>query len=654
MKASRVIAMGVIGAVLLWGCAPQRVVAPPEAVHPGAPLVARAERFYQVEAYEQARSAFTEYVARYPQGPEVPLALLRLGAIEMHYENYAEARALYQRVVADYPESEPAHEAAVGLMRVSYREGRYAAVIAQAEELLRRELAPSLRSRVYALRGDAHGFLNNPQAACTDYALALEDAEPPHQAELERKLEAAAARLDADAMAAVLQQVEGSRRARGYMTFAIGKHWIQQGRYDDARRILERFVELFPEHVKAPEAQQWLERYREQAVVEKHTIGCLLPLSGPYAAYGRRALQGVEFAFAQYAATSGNPMLRLLVRDTASDPDRAVAALEQLEQLRVVAVIGPIATAEAAAAAAQQHGLPLIAITQKQGIPAIGDFVFRNFFTPQMQAEDLATYAIKRLGLKRFAILYPQDTYGRTFMQVFWEAVIARGGQVVGLASYALDQTDYADPIRKITGLYYEIPKDLEPAVRRLRSVRSEPAATGGRGQEEQGPPPIVDFDAVFIPDGAQRTAMLLPQLAFHDVIDVHLLGTNLWHSESLIREAGEYAQMAVLTDIFFAQSERKPVQAFVQRFAEVYGHPPGFIEAVAYDSARLLLQAGNQPGIQMRGDLRDALLAMPGWEGVCGRTAFGPDGEVQRELFLLGIKGDRFVTLPRAGRADH
>ena len=92
----------------------------------------------------------------------------------------------------------------------------------------------------------------------------------------------------------------------------------------------------------------------------------------------------------------------------------------------------------------------------------MGDYVFRNFITPGMQVKTLVSYAIKKLQLKRFAILYPDENYGKTFMNLFWDEVIALGGKVVGAEPYNINHTDFADPIKKLVGLNYDIPEDLK------------------------------------------------------------------------------------------------------------------------------------------------------------------------------------------------
>ena len=58
----------------------------------------------------------------------------------------------------------------------------------------------------------------------------------------------------------------------------------------------------------------------------------------------------------------------------------------------------------------------MICLSQKSGLPDIGDFIFRNSMTARMQARTIADFAFNKLGLTRFAILYPKDSYGETMM----------------------------------------------------------------------------------------------------------------------------------------------------------------------------------------------------------------------------------------------
>ncbi|MFO7970952.1 MAG: penicillin-binding protein activator, partial [Desulfobacterales bacterium] len=288
-------------------------------------------------------------------------------------------------------------------------------------------------------------------------------------------------------------------------------------------------------------------------------------------------------------------------------------------------IIGPVIMAEPAAREAQDNGVPIITLTQRDNITSIGDWVFRNFITPVAQVKALVSYAVQDLNLTRFAILYPDENYGKTFMNLFWDEVIAFGGRVAGVESYNSAHTDFSDSIKKLVGLYYD------------ENIIEE---------KQEKTEAIVDFDAVFIPDAPKKAGLIIPQLAFYDVIDIYLLGTNLWHSDSLIEMAREYVQDAIMPDGFFVESASEEVTDFVKNFHNTFQRKPEYIEAVAYDTAVILFQTVSSPDIRFRSDLKNKLKTFNDFPGVTGLTSFDNSGEVRKKLYLLQIKGNGFVEL--------
>jgi len=421
---------------------------------------------------------------------------------------------------------------------------------------------------------------------------------------------------------------------------------------------LEKFLDQFPENENATLAEDLIKQIKEGALFNRHTIGCLLPLSGPYQTVGLRAFRGIELALERFSAQSSGPRMNVVVKDSHGDPDQTRLAMKELIDEKVAAIVGPIVTAEVAAAEAQANGIPIITLTQKENVASIGDYVFRNFITPEMQVNALVDFTTASLGLTRFAILYPDETYGITFMNLFWDRLIEKGGKVVGVEAYNPKHTDFADPIKKLVGLFYDIPEDLkevadssgtDPARRAnsaLRSNRNNVGADQEQKDAEEEPEAIVDFDAIFIPDSPRTAGLIIPQLAFYDVKDIYLLGTNLWHSNTLIEMANQYVQGAIMPDGFFAESSAPIVQEFVKVFEETYQEKPGFIEAVVYDSAMMLFNVLNQPDIRFKSDVKTKLLNLDNFSGVTGPTRFDENGEAEKQLYLLRIKGREFVEL--------
>jgi ABC-type branched-subunit amino acid transport system substrate-binding protein len=109
---------------------------------------------------------------------------------------------------------------------------------------------------------------------------------------------------------------------------------------------------------------------------------------------------------------------------------------------------------------------------------------------------------------------------------------------------------------------------------------------------------------------------------------------------------AEQYVQGVIMPDAFFVDSDVAQVSAFVEEFEETYQEKPGFIEAVMYDSAVLLLQIVSKPHIRFRSELRSELFNLVEFQGVTGMTRFDENGDAQKKLHLLTIKGRRFIEL--------
>lgn len=605
-----------VTAFFFAACAPKQLQpARPVYIDPGDILFAQAEDLFQTKSYEKAIIKYTEYLSRFPKGRLTDAALMKTGA------------------------------AWVEILIMLYNEGKYNEAIKQANDIIGSNIAGINIVRTYVLLGDAHLATGSPKDAVNFYILALNKAKDPAKEPIIAKINEASGPLGTTDIISFLNQMEDKPPA-GYLMYRLGQNKAEKEKYDDAEKILSQFIERFPGHENASKAQKLIEKIKKKAAYSKYTIGCLLPLSGPYESFGRRALKGIELAMNQFCSQGIQPAVKLIIKDTESDSDKAAAAVKELFEEHVAAIIGPIFTAESAALVAQDKSIPIITITQKNNIADIGDYVFRNFFTPMMQVHTLVSYVIEKLGLGSFAILYPDDNYGTTFMNLFWDEVTACGGKVVGVESYNVEHTDFADSIKKLVGLYYEVPEDLKIMDILIEDDEDNVAKDEETGKEQPEPEAIVDFDAIFIPDAPERAGLIIPQLAFYDVKDVYLLGTNLWHCDSLIKMARRYVQNAIMPDVFFAESSSKQVADFVAVFEQTFKEKPEFIEAVAYDSAMILFKIVSRPDIRYRSSIKNALMNLNNFQGVTGLTSFNNNGEIKKRLYLLRIKGGKFVEL--------
>ena len=173
------------------------------------------------------------------------------------------------------------------------------------------------------------------------------------------------------------------------------------------------------------EAQVVLDEIAKWDKVVPQRVGVLLPLTGPYGRIGKAALQAIQLAAA------ASPQLKLEVRDTQGDAAVAARLAKALILDHHVSVIlGPVGVkeTEATAKVSARYGIPHVHLSATATAARRRPTVFRARMSQAEQGEVIARYGTDVLGLKRFAILYPNHAAGRQAMAGFWDTVVARGG----------------------------------------------------------------------------------------------------------------------------------------------------------------------------------------------------------------------------------
>jgi ABC-type branched-subunit amino acid transport system substrate-binding protein len=425
--------------------------------------------------------------------------------------------------------------------------------------------------------------------------------------------------------------------------------YLSENKLNEAMDAAMALVSSTPEQTWVSIGRQLLERIEGKLSVKVGAIGCLLPLSGPFSIYGQEALNGIQLGMGIFDKPEGEQSLELIIKDTKGKTEETVLAVEELvRKEKVMALIGPLASKPALAAAikAQELGIPIITLTQKEGITAEGKMVFRNFLTPSKEIQRLLDKAMNEMGLKKFAILYPDNPYGQFFMNLFWDNVEERGGMITAVESYMPDETDFAVEIKKMVGLYYPRPESVVQMLKKMKKLEYKNEKEEETNPEEELEP-IVDFDAVFIPDNHQQAALVAPQFPFNNIFNVRFLGTSLWQSSELLEIAYNYVQGAVFPSGFFAESQSGRVIEFVELYRGNFESEPGILAASGYDTIRILKNIIDNSEIRTKKDFQKKLSLSDKFYGVTGKISFDAQGEVEKDPILLTISGKRLQVLP-------
>jgi len=415
----------------------------------------------------------------------------------------------------------------------------------------------------------------------------------------------------------------------------------------------------FPEHPLVswvPGASIFLSETED---VDPSVVGLLVPDTGRFAAPGQLVRRGVELAMLT-AAEQGWPAVDLRVVDTAGDPAIAETGLRSLlEKDKAIAVLGPMISAEAALLAPMtaELAMPTIMLSQRPGFESDSPYAFNAWIHPETQVRALVEHAINRMGLKSFAIAYPNKEGAGDIARRFWDEVVASGGNVVSVESYPSGETDFRETAQRLLGTYWI---DKSPGEGDLQLPympgRSKPHLDGPELE------PGVDFQAVFVPDSYNRVSMLAPGFLFEEinlgghiekVPSVVLLGGSALNHPGLVERGGEYIKGTVMVDGFFLESNRDAVLDFKKKYAANYGGNPTLLEASAYDATLFLCQLLAE-GVTTRRELLQRLSLATPVVSVTGARGFEPDGAMQHEMLTLQVRQGKIVQVwPDTGTED-
>ncbi|MBW8484334.1 ABC transporter substrate-binding protein [Actinomadura parmotrematis] len=239
-------------------------------------------------------------------------------------------------------------------------------------------------------------------------------------------------------------------------------------------------------------------------------IGALAPLTPPgWVGAGRHLLAGLELALDEVngAGGIGGAPLELLVRDTAADPQRAVAAVDELARAGVRCLVGEYHSVVARAVAARADALGLPYLCSSAVLDALTEQpTERVARLAPAQSRGWRIYADFLLGAghDRIAVAVEPSVYWASGTRILRDHLAPRGGTVVELDARALTPAQICDALADdgATALLLLVGHP-EPAVPIVRAVRRDLRLTGILIGAPAGQPELAEWAALLGDDGA-------------------------------------------------------------------------------------------------------------------------------------------------------
>jgi ABC-type branched-subunit amino acid transport system substrate-binding protein len=599
---------------LLPACAAMQVApqtpAPKAAQPDEAGLFQIAETSYRNQAYRQAYQQYPRYLELYPQGARAMEARLREAEVLGLLGNWQGSLSHYQRLLARQPDPDVSLKARYGIGRAYFKLGDNQQASQVLDNLTATDMPRSLWFSTQALLAEIALKQGNVPQAFNRLRLAAQDltsGDPEWFEDLKTRLLEQATPAELEQLAALYRDNPLSAT----LLLRLARLAQDTGKGEEAQRWLDTLKERFPGSSEAAAAERLL-------AGNKVELGCLLPLSGQLSSIGFRVQRGMELA-------AKKAPVKLLFRDTGTNPETAARLTRELAQdQNVLAILGPLSStvAQSAAEAAQATSVPLIALAQKDGLTQTGTWIFQAFLTPRQQVRALVGYGVGK-GIKRYAILYPDSSYGRTFLQNFQEEVAMQGGELTAQAFYSPGSQEFGPTLATLTS-------SITPK-------------TEGKPQDI----------ALFLPDDAATVATIAAGLNGTPLKGTLLLGTNLLHNATIPEPQLAAMQGIVFPEAFFTGDPNPEVQKFIAAYRQQYGADPDYLAAQGYVVLRLLVQLAESRQALSRTSLPQQLLALKSVPDLPWFKGFNDQREENAALYLLTIAGGGIQMIPPASGGE-
>ena len=573
-------------------------------------LFQKAENSYHHLSYRQAYQQYSYYLELYPQGSRAMEARLKAAEILGLLGAWQGSLKHYQGILALQPSPDVSLKARYGIGRAYFKLGDNQQASQVLDNLTATDMPRSLWFSTQALLAEIALKQGNVPQAFNRLRLAAQDlasGDPEWFEDLKTRLLEQATAPELEQLAALYRDNPLSAA----LLLRLARQAQEAGQTDEAAKWLATLKERFPTSPETAAAERLL-------AGNKVELGCLLPLSGQLSSIGFRVQRGMELA-------AKKAPVKLVFKDTGTDPETAASLTRELAQnANVLAAVGPLSSgvAQSAAEAAQASMLPLIALAQKDGLTQTGAWIFQAFLTPRQQVRALVSYAAGK-GIKRFAILYPDSSYGRAFLQNFQEEVTAQGGEVAAQAFYSPGSQEFAPTLTSLA-----------------ESLKAAPAGAS-------------QATALFLPDDAATVAAIAAGLNATPLKGSLLLGTNLLNNPQIAASQLTALEGVVFPEAFFTGDSNPEVKKFIAAYRQRYGTDPDYLATQGYVVIRLLARVAESHQALSRTSLPQQLLALKAVPSLPWFKGFNDQREEEAALYLLTFTNGGIQMVPPASGAE-
>jgi branched-chain amino acid transport system substrate-binding protein len=302
-------------------------------------------------------------------------------------------------------------------------------------------------------------------------------------------------------------------------------------------------------------------------------IGLVLPMSGPFAAYGKQIEHGIRLYLADHGDTFAGRKVELIIRDdnpgTAGDVSKRLALeLVVNDKVDVLAGFGLTPAALAVAPLSAEAKKPMVVMNAATSvITTRSPYIVRVSHTLPQDTAPIAAWAAANKISKVYTLVADFGP-GQDAETQFKKTFTAAGGEIVG---------EVRVPVRN---------PDFAPYLQRVRDTKP-------------------DAVFLFLPPGAE-TVSFMKSFGERGLAQagIRIIATGDLTDEDILDSLGEPA-LGVITSFHYAQAHKSPENAsFVAAYAKAWPKDrPNFMAVAGYDGMRLIAEVIKKTGGSADGD---------------------------------------------------
>ncbi|WP_317492997.1 ABC transporter substrate-binding protein [Haloechinothrix sp. LS1_15] len=339
-------------------------------------------------------------------------------------------------------------------------------------------------------------------------------------------------------------------------------------------------------------------------------VGAVLSLTEGAAFAGQYQREGLELGFKELNAREG-VRYSLIMEDDKTDLGEGIAAFEKLIHREDASIIiGPTLSdlAFSTFEDAQDARTPVLGIsTTADGIPEIGDYVFRNSLPEEYALAESIPAAREALGLETVAVLHDsEDEFTSSAYATMIEVLSDEGLRVVADENFETSDTEFRSQLTKIA--------DGDP-------------------------------DALVLSALPNATIPLVRQ-ARELGIDAPIVGGNAFNSPVMIANLDSAAEGLIVGGAWSSALDSEGNAEFIDAYIDAYGRAPDQFAAQAYTAAKMIDAAVRADCDGNREAIKNNLAQLDGLETVLGTVSLDEAGEVDQQPVVQIVEDGEFTLL--------